>query len=793
MRSLDADGSKELSEFVHLHVHSDYSLLDGMISIDQLLQRAIVFKMPAVAMTDLGNLHGALDFYQKAREVGVKPILGCEISVASGGSTQETPDYSGDQYHHLVLLAENNEGYANLVKIVSEAQINGSPKRQYIDHEFLAQHSKGLIALSGCLKGEVPFYMVRHEEGEAIEAARRLAGIFGPNNFFLEIQDTGLRSQKLVNPGLMRIARALGLGCVATNDCHYLNKELAKAHFVLQAYEAGRVIQDPLEISPETDLLYFRSSEEMSALFANEPELISNSLLIAERCNVELDLGKIHYPNFPFLGGRTPEALLGEQARTGLEKRLSKRSAKPQMNADYSQRLEHELEVICDNGFAPYFLTVAEYVNWAQENGIPVGPGRGAVVGSLVAYSLGITFPDPISHGLLFERFINPENPVPPDIDVDFGHSGRDQVIDHVVETYGQDKVAHVLVFGMIKAKASIHIVGQTLGLPESKIEELVELIPDQLKMTLQKALELEPRLADLIRQDPKVALVFEYASQLEGLHHHATYHSAGRVLAPGPLTNYVPVFRDQAGRVISQFDFRGVKKVGLPKFDFLGQRELSEIDSICRLIRENHDPGFDLELIPTDDKETFDLLSRGDTDGVFNLESSEMRARLKSFQPVRFRELVALLTLSLINDQTLLSDFYARMHGRQKVSYAHPLMEPILEEIYGLMIYLEQFLLTAQAIGGFSLGQAELVCRNMKKQGLGAMEEHRSEFLEGAMINKVEADTATRIYDSLLQSIDHLFCKAHNTAYGLITYQMAFLKANYPVEFAVVKREWIV
>ena len=772
------------AQFVHLHLHSHYSLLDGAIKLPDLIAKAVEYEMPALALTDHGNLHGAVEFYSLAKKAGINPIIGCEVYVAPGSRTDKNPRPDGLNYYHLVLLAENDQGYKNLIKIVSDAYINGFYYRPRTDLEMLSQYHQGLIALSACLQGEVPRALADHGEDKAREAAGRLDDIFGHGNFIIEIQDAGIPDQHAVNPGLLKLAKELDLLAVATNDCHYLTRADAKAHDVLLAVQTGKTVDDETRMKMETDLLYFRSPKEMAEQFRFQPDLCRNTLAVAERCGVTIDLKSHHFPGYPFLKGRDVEEVLREQAKEGLEKRLAKAGIHGEEAGKYWDRLEHELGVIVQMGFAAYFLVVSEFITWAKEQGIPVGPGRGSAAGSAVAWAMKITDLDPIKYGLLFERFLNVERISMPDIDVDFCFLKRDKVIEHVTELYGSDRVAQITTYGSLKAKAVIRDVGRALGLPYGEVDKIAKLVPDVLKMTLKKAQKEEPRLKDLRSSDPKVDELISLAERLEGLNRHAGTHAAGVVIAPGPLTDYLPLYQDQSGKTVTQFDMKCTEKVGLIKFDFLGLRTLTVIDTACRLIRKDLDPKFDIELIPMDDAETFGLLSRGETTGVFQLESSGMKDLLIKFKPSVFEDIIALVALYRPGPMSLIPDYIERKFGRKPVEYPHPSLEPILRETYGIIVYQEQVMAIANVLAGYSLGQADILRRAMGKKIVEVMNEERPKFIEGARTRDVDGGTAAKIYDLILEFANYGFNKSHAAAYGLIAYQTAFLKAHYPVQF---------
>ncbi len=772
------------AEFVHLHVHSHYSLLDGAIKLPDLFRRAAEFDMPAVALTDHGNLHGAIEFYTLAQKAGIKPIIGCEVYVAPGDRRDKELRSGQPANNHLVLLAENETGYRNLLKIVTDAWIHGFYYKPRTDLEVLSAHAEGLIALSACLHGRVAWLLGQDRPEEAREAAGQLADIFGRGNFYIELQDAGLPEQQAVNPHLLKLANDLDLPAVATNDCHYLFREDARAHEALLAIQTGKTLYDDNRLKFSTDLMYFRSPEEMVDRYRYQPELTKNTLAVAERCRVEIELQNHHFPLYPLPEGKTAEDVIRLKAAEGLEERLERLGVRGEEAQRYRERLTHELDVICQMGFAGYFLVVADFIGWAKEHGIPVGPGRGSAAGSLVAYAMRITDIEPIRYGLLFERFLNPERVSMPDIDVDFCFEQRDKVIGYVTERYGAESVAQITTYGTMKAKAVIRDVGRALGMPYGEVDKIAKLVPDQLKMTLKKALEQEPRLAEMRQNDPKVDELMGLAERLEGLYRHASTHAAGVVIADKPLVEYLPLYKDANGKMVTQFDMNCVEQVGLIKFDFLGLRTLTVIDTASRLIRQAADPDFDIDNIPMDDAETFELLSRGDTTGVFQLESSGMKDLLVRLKPSVFEDIIALVALYRPGPMELIPDYIDRKHGRQKVTYPHPDLEPVLKETYGIIVYQEQVMAIANILAGYSLGQADILRRAMGKKKVEVMEKERAKFIEGAKALGHSDDLASSIFDLIAKFAGYGFNKSHAAAYGLIAYQTAYLKAHYPVQF---------
>jgi len=770
--------------FVHLHVHTHYSLLDGAIRLPDLMAKAREFDLPAVVMTDHGNLHGAVDFYTQALKNELKPIIGCEVYVAPGDRRDKENRPDQPLNYHLVLLAENNEGYHNLVKIVTDASMNGFYYKPRTDLEFLADHSRGLIALSACLHGQVAACLSQGRQAEAREAAGRYADIFGPQSFFIEIQDAGLPEQQAINPGLLKLAKDLGLKAVATNDCHYLTREDARAHDVLLAIQTGKQLEDEKRLRFSTDLLYFRPPEEMIEHFRFQPDLCANTLPVAERCRVELDLKSYHFPSYPLPSDQTAEELMSQRARQGLEDRLERLPQGALPAETYRRRLEDELAVIVQMGFAGYLLVVADFIGWAKARSIPVGPGRGSAAGSLAAFALEITDIDPLRYGLLFERFLNSERVSMPDIDVDFCFEQRDQVIHYVTENYGTENVAQIATFGKMQARAVIRDVGRALGLAYGEVDKIAKLVPNVLNITLAQAQEREPRLRQLRQSDPRVDELLTVAERLEGLYRHASTHAAGVVIADKPLVEYLPLYQDNNGKQVTQFDMKSVEKVGLIKFDFLGLRTLTVIDTASRLVRQGPDPDFDVRRIPMDDRPTFDLLSRGDTTGVFQLESSGMRDLLVKFKPTLFEDIIALVALYRPGPMDLIPDYVERKHGRTEVTYSHPDLAPILKETYGIIVYQEQVMAVANVLAGYTLGQADILRRAMGKKNFEVMERERVRFLAGAQSKGHAEDFADSVFDLLAKFAGYGFNKSHAAAYGLIAYQTAFLKAHYPVQF---------
>ena len=775
-------------DFVHLHVHTQYSLLDGAIRIDNLLQRASEFGMHSVATTDHGTMFGAVEFYDKATAAGIKPIIGIEIYVAPRTRFDKTPlDNKG--LSHLILLAENQEGYRNLCKLASIAQLEGFYYRPRIDKQVLRENSSGLIGMTACLHGEVP----RRIQDGALEladaAAQEYLEIFGENNFFLEVQNNGIDIQERVNAALLDMSQRLSIPLVASNDCHYLDREDVRAHDVLLCIQTGKTIQDSNRLQFRTDQLYFKPKEEMHEFFSSYPGALSNTVDIARRCNLEFDFKTYHFPKFDTGSEQSVDDVFDEKVREGFGRILKRiKSRDPQIDESvYRARLEYEIETIKQMGFAGYFLIVADFILHAKETGIPVGPGRGSAAGSLVAYSLGITDLDPISHGLIFERFLNPARKSMPDIDVDFCIDGREDVYKYVAEKYGGgDYVAQIITFGKLKTRAVIRDVGRALDIPLREVDAIAKMVPDVLNISLDGALQQEPRLAELAEKDPNVADLIRVCRVLEGLPRHASTHAAGVVIADRPLVDYLPLYKGKKGEVVTQFDMKIVEKIGLVKFDFLGLRNLTVIAKTLDLIRRQGQTPPDLEQIELSDPPTYALLSAGDTTGVFQLESSGMKDLLVRLRPETFEDIIALVALYRPGpmESGMIDDYVARKHGKKSVKYLIPELEPILKETYGVIVYQEQVMKIAGRLANYSMAKADDLRKAMGKKIPAIMAEHRQGFIQGAVANNIPEKSAGNLFDLIEKFGGYGFNKSHSAAYALIAYQTAYLKTHYPVEF---------
>ena len=777
------------NSFVHLHCHTQYSLLDGANKIEPLIERARSLGQTAIAMTDHGNMFGAVEFYRAAAAAGVKPILGCEVYVAPGSrfDRQGGVDRGNKEYnHHLILLAMTNEGYRNLCRLVTLGFREGFYYKPRIDKELLREHNAGIIALSGCLSSEMAKALTQGSMDHARQVAEAYRAIFD-DRYYLEVQDNKLPLQQKVNDGVVELAKELSLPIVATNDCHYLEPEDAQAHDILLCIQTGKGHDDPNRMKMDTQELFLKSTAEMTAGFERLPEAVAESAAIAERCNVEIEFGKYHFPHYEAPDSQSLDDYLDACARKGLDDRLADEGEVDR--AAYQTRLEYELDVIKSMQFPGYFLIVADFINYAKDEGIPVGPGRGSAAGSLVAYALRITDLDPIRHNLLFERFLNPERRSMPDIDVDFCIRGRDQVIRYVKDKYGDDKVAQITTFGTLKAKAAIRDVGRALGLSFAETDAIAKLVPapkQGFDCPLSEALKQEPRLNRLADEDPRVARLVNHALRLEGLTRHSSTHAAGVVISNRPLVDYLPLYVDRDGGIVTQYDMSSVEKIGLVKFDFLGLKTLTLIHDCLDLVRESRGRAPDLKTLPLDDEETYRLLGSGDTTGIFQLESTGIREMSVRIKPNCFEDVVAILALYRPGplDSGMAEEYIKRKSGKEKTTYLHPALGPILKDTYGVIVYQEQVMQIAQTMAKYGLGEADILRRAMGKKDPEEMASQRERFIRGARDNGIREDHATAIFDQMETFARYGFNKSHSAAYALVSYQTAYLKAHYPVEF---------
>ena len=787
-----------IPDFVHLHVHTEYSLLDGAIRIDALFRRAIEFGMNSVAITDHGTMFGILEFYEKAHNAGIKPIIGCEFYMAPRSISDKTPaDNKG--LTHLVLLAENHQGYRNLCRLTSIAQLNGFYYKPRIDKQLLREHSKGLIALSACLHGEIPQLIQKNTIDKADESALTYLDIFKEGNFFLEVQDNGIDMQEKVNSALLDMSKRLSIPLVASNDCHYLDKKDVRAHEVLLCVQTGNTITDKNRFKFSTDQLYFKSKEEMFSSFKNCPGAIENTTDIAKRCNLEFDFllqsnKTYHFPKFDVSPGVTVDEVFEQEVRDGFERVLKQiRKKNPHVDEKiYIDRLEYELSIIKDMGFQGYFLIVADFIRHAKKNNIPVGPGRGSAAGSLVAYALDITQMDPIKHGLIFERFLNPARKSMPDIDVDFCINGREEVFKYVVDKYSGGAqstdccVAQIITFGKLKPRAVIRDVGRALDIPLREVDAIAKMVPDVLNISLDDALKQEPKLADLTETQPEVADLIDICRVLEGLPRHASTHAAGVVIADKPLVEYLPLYKGKKGEIVTQFDMKYVERIGLVKFDFLGLRNLTVIADTIKLITGQKSKPPDLANLDLSDPETYKLLSSGETTGVFQLESSGMKDLLIKLKPECFDDIIALVALYRPGpmESGMIDDYVERKHGRKAITYLIPELEPILKETYGVIVYQEQVMKIAGVLAKYSMAEADDLRKAMGKKIPAIMAKHRNRFMDGSVENNIPKDKAGKLFDLIEKFGGYGFNKSHSAAYALIAFQTAFLKTHFPVEF---------
>ena len=774
------------ASFVHLHLHTQFSLLDGANQILPLVQQIKRFGQPAVAMTDHGNMFGAIEFYRKAKEAGIKPIIGCEAYMALGSRhAKKDSGLAHNDYYHLILLARNLTGYQNLIKLVSKAYLEGFYYKPRMDKEILKEHHEGLIALSGCLSGEIPYLIGQKDMAGALAVAGEFQEIFGKGHFYLEVQANGLEHQRIANAGLIEIHNKLGIPLAGTNDCHYLKKEDARPHELMLCLQTGKTLSDPARMKFDTDQLYVKSTEEIAPAFAEFPGAVSNTCRIADQCELELALNKTHLPQYKAPDGYTRESYVEHLAVDGLKSRLTERPSTIPA-AVYEQRLREELMVICSMGFAGYFLIVWDIIRFARSRGIPVGPGRGSAAGSLVAYALRITDLDPLVYTLLFERFLNPERVSLPDIDMDFCMDRRGEVLSYVVDKYGSDHVAQIITFGTLGAKAAIRDVGRVLEMPYAEADKVAKLVPNQLNITLEQALDAEPRLRELVDTDAKVRELMTIARSLEGLARHASTHAAGVVISEEPLTDHVPLYKGANDEIVTQYSMGDVEKIGLVKFDFLGLKTLTMIHRAETLINEGRpdQPPLRVDLLPVDDAKTFALLSSGKTTGIFQLESSGMRDLLTGFKPDRFEDIIAIIALYRPGPMDLIPDFIKRKQGKVPIVYELPDLEPILKDTYGVIVYQEQVMAIANTVAGFSLGQADILRRAMGKKKPEEMEKLRVKFLEGARNKKIPEKKAEKLYELIQKFAGYGFNKSHAAAYAVVCYQTGYLKAHYPTEF---------
>ncbi len=769
--------------FAHLHVHSEYSLLDGACRIEALAERVSELGQTSCAITDHGVMYGAIDFYRACKKKGIHPVIGCETYLAPGSRLDKK--YINNEYHsHLILLCENMTGYSNLIHMVSLSFSEGFYKKPRIDMELLSKYSEGLICLSACLAGAIPRAIASNDIEKARSLCKDFLGIFDREHFYLEIQDHGIPEQKTVNAGLYKLAEEFQLGLVATNDAHYITRADSKTQDVLMAIQTGKTVDDPERMKFETPEFYIKSSDEMAALFPEHPEALENTVKIAERCNVEFEFGKYHLPEFDVPEGYTALKYLQKLCKEGFKKRY------PKDDGTVKKRLKYEIDMISKMGFVDYFLIVSDFIGYAKENGIPVGPGRGSAAGSVVSYCLGITDLDPIHYSLYFERFLNPERVSMPDIDVDFCYVRRQEVIEYVTKKYGSDRVSQIVTFGTMAARGAIRDVGRALGVPYSEVDAIAKQVPNEPHITISKALAVNPILKNMYDEKTMVKEVIDTALSLEGMPRHASTHAAGVVITKDPVDTYVPLAKND-DQMVTQYTMVTLEELGLLKMDFLGLRNLTVISDAVKMIRR-HFPDFSIEKIPLDDKATYDMLGRGSTMGVFQLESAGITNVVTNLRPASIEDITAVVALYRPGPMQSIPRYIECRHNPEKVTYKHPLLEPILKVTYGCMIYQEQVMQVFQSLAGYSLGKADMVRRAMSKKKMKELEKERVTFIhgneaegiDGAVKRGVPENVAASLFDEIMDFANYAFNKAHAVSYAIVTYRTAYLKCHHPREY---------
>ncbi len=780
-----------MPDFVHLHTHTEFSLLDGMAKIPDLLDRTKQLGMDSLAITDHGAMYGVVKFFLKAREAGVKPIIGVEAYQAARSRLDKQQGVDNDQYH-LVLLAENNTGYHNLMKLVSHAHLEGYYYKPRIDLAVLRDHSEGLIGLSACLNGEVPHLLATNQTEAAEKKAREFMEIFGEGKFFLELQKhPKISQQELVNQKIVELSRKLGLPLVATNDIHYINSEDAYAQEILLCVQTQHTMLEakrPLSMLSSPDF-YMRSSDEMRGLFIQYPEAIENTVKIAGMCNVEIELGKWIMPEFDVPETESPDSFLKKTAKERIKNRFS------QITPELSKRLDYELDIITKKGYSTYFLIVSDFVNWAKAKGIAVGPGRGSAAGSLVAYSMGITDLDPIKHLLPFERFLNPDRPSPPDIDLDFADDRRDEVIAYVTEKYGSDKVAQIITFGTMEARQAVRDVGRALGMPYIAPDRIAKLIPPGAQgfpMSIDKAIQITPELSAAYNNEPETKNLLDIARKLESVARHASVHAAGVVISDKPLTNYTPLQKETKGdRIITQYDMYCLdlnaadgKAVGLLKMDLLGLRNLTILENSIKFVKETRGVKVDLQNIPLDQKEAYELITSGETTGIFQLESAGMRRLARDLKPTKFSDISAMVALFRPGPMEWIPSFIESKENPKKIKYPHPALKEILSETYGIAVYQEQCMQIANKMAGYTMVEADKLRMAIGKKKPEAMKKEKIKFENGCVSNGYSRDVAEKVFSLIEKFVGYGFNKAHSASYAMIAYHTAYMKAKFPVEF---------
>jgi DNA polymerase-3 subunit alpha len=773
--------------FVHLHVHTEYSLLDGAGRVGDLLDRAKELGMKALAITDHGCMFGVVNFYKEAIKRDIKPIIGCEVYVAKRTMADRDPRLDSEQYH-LVLLARNNTGYKNLMKIVSTGYLEGFYYKPRVDLSVLRKYSEGIICLSGCIAGEIQQRLLEGNYQRAKETALEYRDIFGEENFYLEIQDHGMEEQKKINPDLVRLGKETGIPLVATNDVHYTNREDWEFHDILLCIQTGKTVDQEDRLRFPNHEFYMKSEDEMRGLFPEVPEAVDNTARIAERCSVKLDFGTVHLPYFELPEGYTADTYLRELVYRGFEERY------PQRDAEMTERLEYELETIKAMGYSHYFLIVWDFIKFAREKKIMVGPGRGSAAGSLVSYCLRITNIDPIKHKLIFERFLNPHRITMPDIDIDFCFERREEVIDYVVQKYGADRVAQIITFGTMAARAAIRDVGRAINMSYAEVDAIARQIPMELGITIDRALEVNTYLSDMYNNDDRVKYLIDMARSVEGMPRHASTHAAGVVISKEPIEEYVPLYRQDSG-ITTQYPMGNLEELGLLKMDFLGLRTLTVIRDALDNIENNRGERPDMDNLSYDDEKVFQLIGSGESDGVFQLESTGMKNFMKELKPGSFEDIIAGVALFRPGPMDQIPLYISNKNNPGRVKYKHPMLEKILDVTYGCIVYQEQVMQIVRELGGYSFGRSDLVRRAMSKKKMDVMEQERKNFIygiskgdevlvEGALRRGINEKTANEIFNDMIDFAKYAFNKSHAAAYAALAYQTAWLKCYYPVEF---------
>ena len=768
-----------MSSFVHLHNHSDYSLLDGACKIHSLVDAAAEFDMPAVALTDHGNMFGAIEFYKYAKSKGIKPLVGMEAYIAprTRHEKSSTPGRREKTSFHILLIAENKTGYNNLMKLSSLAYLEGFYYKPRIDKEILREYSEGLICSSGCLNGELNYYLLKGDNDAALAVAEEYKSIFN-GNYYLEIQNHGMPEEEIILTEVPKIAEKLNIPLIGSHDCHHLLKNHAEAHDVLLCLQTGKTLEDTDRLKYSSDNFYFKDPDEMSALFENQPDAIKNTLALAERVDIDLDTKTFHMPNFPLPEGeKTPEKYLENLVWEGVKERY------PEVTSEIKERVEHEVETINSMGFAGYFLIVNDFIRYAKEQGIPVGPGRGSAAGSVVSYALGITAVDPLQYGLIFERFLNPDRISMPDIDIDFCYERRGEVISYIKERFGHDSVTQIITFGTMKARAAIRDVGRVLNMPYSEINSIAKLIPLGPNVTLEEAMREVPELVEIEKIDDTHRKLIEYSKLLEGMSRHASTHAAGVVITPGALSDFVPLYKSASDEITTQYDMKMLDSIGLLKMDFLGLRTLTVLQKTLDMLEEKG-VHLDLEKIDMNIPEVYDLFTSGNTIGIFQFESAGMQDTLKKLKPTRLEDLIAVNALYRPGPMENIKEFIQRKHGKKKIEYLHPDLEPILKETYGIIVYQEQVMRIANELAGMTLAQADIMSTAMGKQKKKLMEAKKKYFLESSKKSNLDAKMSKDLWTLLEKFAQYGFNKSHSTAYAFIAYRTGYLKAKHPAEF---------